>query len=149
MQVKKLKKNRWRAVVFMIAWCGLLVGCSGSHLATVQGKVTLDGTPLDQGSIVFEPADRKGPVAGGTIQNGKYLLAGESAAVPGKKIVRINASRTTGRKIEAGPPAPAGTMVDEVVYVPESYNEKSTLTVQLDAGDSSHDFALRSKSENK
>lgn len=148
MQVAKLKTCRC-CVLLTVAWCGLLVGCSNSNLATVRGNVTLDGTPLDQGSIVFEPADGKGPVAGGTIQNGKYLLAGESAAVPGKKIVRINASRTTGRKIEAGPPAPAGTMVDEVLYVPESYNEKSTLSVQLEAGDSSHDFALRSKSDGK
>ncbi len=145
MQVANQKTCRWCAVGLMIAWCGILVGCSGSNLATVRGNVTLDGTPVEQGSIAFEPADGAGPVAGGTIQNGKYLLAGESAALPGKKIVRINASRATGRKVEAGPPAPAGTKVDEVVYVPELYNEKSTLSVQLEAGESSHDFKLRSK----
>jgi hypothetical protein len=144
-----IRKTCGSCVLLTVAWCGFLVGCSSSDLATVRGNVTLDGTPLDQGSIVFEPADGKGPVAGGTIQNGKYLLEGKTAAVPGMKIVRITASRTTGRKIEAGPPAPAGTMVDEVLYVPESYNEKSTLSVQLEAGESSHDFALRLDSGGK
>lgn len=149
MQVAKLKTCRLCAVSITIAWCALLVGCGGSNLATIRGNVTLDGTPLEVGSIVFEPADRTGPVAGGTIKDGKYLLAGDSGVVPGKKIVRINASRNTGRKIEAGPPAPAGTLVDEVVYVPDSYNEKSTLSVQVESGASSHDFELRSTSGGK
>ena len=123
-----------------------LAGCGGNgNLASVQGNVTLDGTPLEQGSIVFEPENGDGPVTGGTIVNGKYQLEGSSAAQPGQKIVRINASRSTGRKIEAGPPSPPGTMVDEVLYVPVEYNEKSKLRVQLDAGKSTHDFTLESK----
>ncbi len=134
---------------FTIAFSVALAGCGSSNLASVRGTVTLDGTALEQGSIVFEPANGTGPVTGGTIQNGEYLLTGESAAVPGKKIVRISASRATGRKIEAGPPSPPGTLVDEVLFVPASYNDKSMLSVQLEAGEAIHNFALRSKPDGK
>ncbi len=54
------------------------------------------------------------------IEGGKYVLAGETGVTPGKKIVRITATRSTGKKIEAGPPEPEGTMVDEIVsFIPE------------------------------
>jgi len=65
---------------------------------------------------------------------------------PGKKIVRITATRSTGKKIEAGPPEPAGTMVDEIVsFIPEIYNQKSTLTVEIAAGEATHNFELKSQ----
>ncbi len=145
MQVATQTTCRGYRVAFVMAWCGILVGCGSSNLSTVRGNVTWDGTPVEQGSILLEPADGAGPIASGTIQSGKYLLAGDIAAVPGTKIVRINASRPTGRKVDAGPPAPAGTMIDELEYVPASYNQKSTLRVQLEAGESTHHFELRSK----
>jgi hypothetical protein len=124
----------------------MCIGCGGSNLATVQGNVTFDGKPVEQGLIVFEPADGAGPVAGGTIQNGKYRLASEGGVVPGKMIVRISAVRATGRKVEAGPPAPPGKMVDEVSpYIPAIYNEKSTLTIQVAAGTVTQHFELLSR----
>lgn len=122
------------------------LGCGASHLAVVQGNVTFDGQPVEQGSITFEPADGVGPVTGGTIQNGKYRLDAEGGMEPGKKIVRIRAVRATGRKIEAGPPSPPGTMVDELSpFIPAIYDEKSTLTVQVAAGEVTQHFELLSK----
>jgi hypothetical protein len=124
---------------------GFCIGCGGS-LATVEGNVTFDGQPIEQGSIVFEPADGKGPVAGGNIQNGKYRLGPESKLAPGNKIVRISATRATGKKIPAGPPAPDNAMVDEVQqYIPANYNENSTLAVQLVPGNGTENFELRSQ----
>jgi len=77
--------------------------------------------PVDRGSISFEPADGRGPNTGGAIEGGRFDLSGSAEATPGKKIVRIRAFRPSGRKIESGPPAPPGTLVDELeAYIPAS-----------------------------
>jgi len=140
---------------------GLLAAClaacagCGTGRATVEGTVTLDGQPIESGSIVFEPADGAGPTAGGQIENGKYRLAEEGWVMPGKKIVRIIAIRATGRKLDAsmpgaegegGPSAPA-QLVDELAcYIPAIYNEKSTLTCEVVAGKANqHNFELKSE----
>lgn len=115
-------------------------GCGGSALTTVEGLVTFDGKPVEDGAITFEPADGVGPAAGGTIKNGKYRLAGEGGVVPGAKIVRIIASRKTGRKVEA---MPGGPLADEVEqFIPVEYNRQSTLTVEIPAGTVTKDFEL-------
>jgi len=125
---------------------GTCVGC-GDGRVKVQGSVTFDGQPVEEGTIAFEPADGKGTSAGGTIKDGKYTLSGESAVQPGKKIVRINAVRKTGQKVEAGPPSPPGTMVEQVErYIPAKYNRQSTLTCEVTAsGSNQHDFPLTSQ----
>jgi hypothetical protein len=112
---------------------------------TIEGAVTFDGKPVEQGSITFEPASGTGPSAGGTIQNGRYAVDAEGVT-PGEMIVRISAVRSTGKKIEAGPPEPPGTMVDEVrPYIPAAYNEQSTLKAEVKAGKVTQDFALKSQ----
>jgi hypothetical protein len=139
------QKSFW-AMGLVIAALGPCLGCGASNLAVVQGNVTFDGQLVEQGSITFEPADGVGPVTGGTIQNGKYRLGDEGGMVPGQKVVRIRAVRSTGRRIEAGPPLPPGTMVDEISpFIPAVYNEKSTLNVQVAAGEVTHHFELLSK----
>ncbi|QDU29758.1 hypothetical protein ETAA8_48730 [Anatilimnocola aggregata] len=124
---------------------GSFLGC-GSSATTVQGTVTFDGQPVEQGMIVFEPADGAGPVAGGPIQNGEYQIGSESNIAPGNMIVRIRAMRATGKKIPAGPPAPDGTMVDEIQqYIPHVYNDSSNLSAQVEEGSITQNFDLRSQ----
>lgn len=131
------------ALTLLVA--SFILGCSGGQ-AIVEGQVTFDGQPVEQGTIVFEPVDGTGAVAGGTIQNGKYRLGAEEQLTPGNKLVRIKAMRATGQKIKAGPPAPDDAMVDEVQqYIPPHYNEQSTLTAEVAAGKSTKDFELRSQ----
>jgi hypothetical protein len=143
MRAVKRKTSYWVVMAFAAGWLAACAGCGGSNLANVSGIVTFDGKPIEHGAIVFEPADHAGPVAGGTIENGAYRLEGKGGVSPGKKLVRIVASRPTGRKIEAGLPYPPGTMVDELKpFVPAAYNEKSTLTVDIPAGKVTKDFEL-------
>jgi hypothetical protein len=60
-------------------------GCSRDGTVKISGKVTVDGTPVETGSIAFAPADGQTSVQGAEIVNGEY-----SAKVPpGAKIVRI------------------------------------------------------------
>ena len=121
-------------------------GCSDGRVI-VRGAATVDGQPIAEGSISLEPADGQGPTTGGLIKAGQYELTGEAAAIPGEKIVRIVGLRETGKMIPAGPPAPKGTLIPELVQcVPAHYNDKSELRVNVTAGKpNTHDFHLDSK----
>jgi len=60
--------------------------------------VTLDGQPVETGSIAFRPKGQtKGPSAGGTIQDGAYSIDRAQGPVVGTMRVEINATRKTGR----------------------------------------------------
>jgi hypothetical protein len=117
-----------------VLFAGLLpagFGC-GDGKVRVRGTVSFDGKPVESGVISFDPADGQGPNTGAAITGGRFEMSGAAVATPGKKIVRIRASRPTGRKIESGPPAPPGTLVDELeAFIPAHYNEKSTLTAEI------------------
>lgn len=49
-----------------------LTGCGDKSLATVVGKVTFEGQPIDTGAIAFYPEGGNGPTGGGMIDNGEY-----------------------------------------------------------------------------
>jgi hypothetical protein len=122
----------------------LAIGCS--QQLKVEGKVTLDGAPLDEGSISFEPADGMGSEFGGTISAGNYVAEAPPTATPGPKIVRIRASRKTGKQVPAGPPFPPDKMVDEIVPLPSDYHDGGKLKTELKPGAGNHaDFELVSK----
>jgi hypothetical protein len=144
--MEKSSLIRRLGVGLFVGWLASCAGC-GSGRVTVEGDVTFDGQPVPEGTIVFEPADRLGPTTGARIENGSYRLAGEAAAVPGKKLIRISAVRKTGRQIEAGSPSPPGTMVDEIEsYIPAVYNDQSTLECEVTPGGvNRHDFPLKSQ----
>jgi hypothetical protein len=119
------------------SWILLVAGC-GPALVTIEGTVTWDGAPVETGTISFLPADGKGPTIGGELKDGGYRIKAEKQAALGAKSVAITGIRKTGKMIEAGPPAPAGTMVDELLRV------SSTESCEIVAGENKHDFQLKS-----
>ena len=84
----------------------------------------------------------QGPVTGGLIKNGSYLV---SNVVIGKQRVEIRGQVKTGKQIEATPPAPPGTMIDVGVSIPEQYNSNSLIEVEIEPGKNSFDFPLATK----
>jgi hypothetical protein len=127
--------------------CGVVLLISGCNppLIEVQGEVQLDGTPVETGSISFEPANGQGSEFGAAILAGRYQALAPPSAGPGTHIVRIRASRPTGRQIPAGPPHPPSFMIDELKPVSAAYNVKSTLTADLtQEGPNRVDFSLES-----
>jgi hypothetical protein len=79
--------------------CAALAGCSDR--GSVSGKVTLNGKPLETGTVSFHPA-MPGPLAYGTIDagGGYELRTGSQPGVaPGEYVVTVSA-------IELVPPAP-------------------------------------------
>jgi hypothetical protein len=128
-----------------IAVATICPGC-GDRRLPIQGEVTFNGRPVEEGTISLEPADGIGPTTGGEIAAGKYRLIGVAAPLPGKKIVRISAVRKTGRKIAAGPPSPPGILVDEIDrYIPNACNARSSLSCEVsDRGPKQINFHLKS-----
>lgn len=113
-------------------------GCGGSaaddlpELGLVTGVVTLDGQPLSEAMITFEPTTGGSFSSGTTDETGTYELlfnADHNGAVIGTHKVTI--IKHDG---EAGPN-----------IVPMKYNERTTLTAEISASENQKDFALESK----
>jgi len=121
-------------------------GCMGSDgepipdLAEVTGIVTLDGTPLGNAKIIFEPQQirEKGRARASnatTAADGSYTLeynADASGATPGKHTVMI--IKLSDNPDEAGKQ-----------LIPAKYNDKTELTADVTAGDNTVNFDLKSK----
>jgi hypothetical protein len=108
----------------------ILSGC-GSKECHVSGEVTFDGKPVDNGVIVFEPPEGAGQTSGTDIVDGFYELPKNARVTSGKNIVRIQAFHKTGRKVSA---KPAPGLVDEMLQIiPPEYNQRSTLTADIQA----------------
>jgi len=126
-------------------------GCGGEEfpLAPVSGTVTLDGAPVADARVGFEPQRQgesleAGPGSyGKTDQQGRFRLKslhGDDGAVICPHVVRIST-------LEVKPPGPEGDL--EIVVeerIPERYVDGSTLrfTVPADGTDQA-DFKLTSK----
>jgi hypothetical protein len=110
----------------------------------VAGTVTLDGTPLAQGVIQFEPApETTGPSVAAEISGGKFAIDKAQGPVPGKYKVRI--SGRPPAKVNAGEP-PGGTPKAAPETIPAKYNTESTLETEIPAGGSAAlDFALKER----
>ena len=128
--------------------CLCLLGC-GSEPAYVgparyalSGKVTLDGAPLDGGTISFIPQSKGNP-AGGPIAKGEYSVAPDNGANAGSYRVEVRWLRPTGEKYKDDD---TGQMIDVVKEaIPPKYNESSELKAEISAEKKSFDFELNSK----
>lgn len=121
-----------------------VAGC-GRGGARVSGTVTLDGRPLDTGSVQFHPA-AAGPVAYGTIDaQGRFTLtvgAATSPVPPGRytaTVVAVAATAPTNPNAETVP----------VPITPRKYGDVATsgLTFNLKPGENTIDIDLVSSPE--
>jgi hypothetical protein len=88
-------------IVAYLACSVILVACfagcgkTGPELAPVTGRITLDGKPLENADISFQPDNSKPPSAGRTDANGHYELAykrGVTGGTVGSNSVQITIS---------------------------------------------------------
>src|SRR5688572_6481059 len=78
-------------VILMVAGCG----ASGPEIANVSGRVTMDGKPLANATVLFVPEDGR-PAGARTDADGNYVLnftEGRQGAIPGMNSVRITTLR--------------------------------------------------------
>lgn len=127
-----------RLWLFSLAGLALsLAGCGagGPKTYTVTGIVSFDGQPVEDGEILFIPAEKHfGPDAG-KIVNGAFRFAAKA----GVKRVEIRAARDV-----PGKRTPMGPVRED--YIPAGYNSQSQLTATVDPVGKNHfEFPLLSK----
>jgi hypothetical protein len=133
---------------FLLACLALLAvdGCT-KKLPSVSGHVTLDGRPLSNAVVLFDPAEsgktNPGPGSSGkTNERGEFTLKqnnnGVNGAVPGKHHVTISA-------LEGPPPAPSeDSGKPRKDRIPAKYRDSLFFDVPAD-GTTAADFDLKSK----
>ena len=143
-----------RRLALALACTGFLLGCGGSgdfELAPVSGVVTLDGNPVPQADVVFQPIGDKDHPIPGPSSNGKADAAGrfelrtikdEAGAVVGNHRVLISSPRPA-----QDPSNDSGlTQPPFKDPIPAQYNTATTLTFEVPAdGTTAADFPLKSK----
>jgi hypothetical protein len=82
MRTSTYRRAGWLASTLMSL---VLAGCGGGGIK-LSGKVTLDGQPLESGSVTFSPEDGQGQPVGGGIEEGEFTVVG---LTPGKKRVKV------------------------------------------------------------
>ena len=136
----------WAPLAVLLVAIAGCAGESGPERGAVSGEVTLDGDPVDGGTITFTPAGggRADAAAWGEIKGGRYsLLAAEGPGV-GAARVEIRWDRKTGKKIPAVPPA-TGEIEETEAAVPARYNAQSELTADVKSGTNTFDFKLEAE----
>lgn len=118
-----------------------LTGCNGdAPKGTVNGTVTLDGQPLNDGTVNFDPVDGKSQTASANIKDGKF-----TASVPLHTMkVSFSAPKILGKKKMYD--TPDSPTVDEVgELIPEKYNVKSELKITVKSGIQEEKYDLTTK----
>jgi hypothetical protein len=123
----------------------VFVGCRGSSMESeVSGTVTLDGSKIGPGTIVFAPVEAGGKPATGSIEtDGGYLLktSRESGLAPGAYRVAVSI-RKMPENVKRGERPPLGKLL-----IPEKYEDetKSGLQYQVSPGRNTINIELMSR----
>jgi hypothetical protein len=105
-------------------------GCSTDRRVGAEGDVTIDGQPVVEGAIHFEPTEKStANTSGAKIIKGHYEILPSHGLKPGEYRVTVQAYIPTGRKIQD----PQFGLVDELV--PAQLLENGKLTTTIKPGD--------------
>lgn len=125
--------------LIMVIPC-IAVGCGDANqikLAKVAGAVSLDGKPLDQATVMFQPTTGGRPSFGQTDENGRYTLTyalDKPGVIPGPCTVSI----TSLVEDDAG-------LVVRKEFLPKRYHSDSELTAEVVEKENEFNFDLTSK----
>jgi hypothetical protein len=123
----------------------LVLGCGDSlNYAPVSGKITMDGRPLPDVVVFFQPTGKVNPgpgSAGRTDAEGRYSLEGDgnqrNGALVGTHRVEIHPAVDGSAEGEKHPPP--------TVRIPIRYNQESELTFEVKPGKNEANFNLSSQ----
>lgn len=124
--------------MLLLALSVLAVGCGpgGPEVASVTGTVTLDGKPLKNATVTFQPTSGR-PSFGTTDEQGQYEMGyslERSGVMLGKNTVYIR----TRMENESG-------QVIQKEFLPPKYHDRSELTAEVENKANVIDFDLTSK----
>lgn len=128
---------RWMiTLICAAALLGVHAGCNsdtGPRKYDISGTVKFEGKDVLEGEIVFQPQNPSLGAEGGAIKDGKY----EMKAKEGVNQVQVRATRVV--------PGKKGPLGEDWVeqYIPEKFNDQTTLSADVGAGKVKHDFDLK------
>ncbi len=133
-RMNDLSHPLFRCALFIVSMsCLLTSGCGsdGPQKFAISGQVSYDGQPVNNGNIGFVPTEASTDKAvGADVVDGRYEIPRYEGPHQGTYKVVIYAERPSGRKLQAD--EGSSERIDELVqYIPEIYNSRSTLTVEI------------------
>jgi hypothetical protein len=132
------KHRAWLMGAVLVICCAVIVLLFRSgeprQKLGVQGKITLDGKPLDQALIVFIPISIEGArQSGSLVTNGKYQVDEQVGLVPGRYRVEFHPYLSL---LDMGGSRTAKPM-------PQWYAVKPQLEIEVKASEMHYDFSLK------
>jgi len=134
-------RSRWLIGLALLAACGC--GGGSSHkIAHVSGKVTLNGKPLANATVNFQPFPPEGSIDAGeasvgkTNENGEFTLStlkGSKGAQVGKHHVLIMSQFTKAPEDDSRPPR-GGFPQDDLVPKRYGMGQKDEITFDVPSG---------------
>lgn len=118
-----------------------LTGCGeSSGEVLVTGTVTVDGAPIESGSITFLSEAADGPTGGGVIKDGKY----EARMVPGKKVIMVVGSKVIGERLQLEGVPDSGTvpLLQTITHPAYNTREQSPLKANIEGAKTDLNFNL-------
>lgn len=132
-------------LAFFLVLLPCCAGCSenGPPRVPVSGRVSIDGKPLEQGTILFVPElGTPGPKSGAEIVKGEFALDGEQGPGIGKLRVKIQNSRDANAARYDRPPE---LIEQSPTPIPNRYNSHSELVIETsETEDNFFEFKLTS-----
>ncbi|MBA2113108.1 hypothetical protein [Bremerella alba] len=126
------------SIVVLLLSFSFLVGCGASDgMITISGSVTLDGEPVEDGSISLMPL-KEGGMGGGLIENGYYT----AKSSPGEMAVQIHAHKMVKKKNPTREEVERGLTEDSVSIIPPAYNNQSLLRIMVAPDHRTFEFKL-------
>jgi len=129
-------------ICFVLFICLLVTrGCGGPEnplgRLAVSGEVTLNGEPLDRGTIEFVPQAYKSPVTtGALIIDGRFNIPTLKGLPAGIYTVRIYATEEVSTCKTTKYPEEQGPIPKE--RIPKEYNDESNLVFTVKSDDSNY-----------
>ena len=135
---------RWPVSLLLIVLVVLsTLGCQPANpqgKLAVSGKVAINGTPLTQGTVSFNPVNDneiKTP-SSARIKDGKYSLSADKGLAPGTYTVMLFSSEGTGTYDESDPMRPE----IHKALIPDKYGVASQERITVSQDAKSFDFDL-------
>lgn len=136
-------------VLHALALLGLLpmaAGCAPGEPASVGGQVAYDGKPLAEGALrLFPSGGTPGVGAEAAVRDGQYAVDLEKGLFAGRYRIEVRATRSIKVKNMPDEGIPGFSPPDRLSYeiIPERYNDRSALEVELQPGENRHDLDLQ------
>lgn len=149
-EFEEVSKEVIRNIACLAILLGAAVGCGPkTDRLPISGKVTLDGVPLETGSISFASMPgEKLQSTGAMIQNGSYSIPAEKGLLPGVYGLQLTSPDAEAKPILLRDAASGRSFPVAPDRIPAEYNVDSTKTIEVTRdGDNVFDFNISNASK--